>query len=338
MITIVDEPNLLCSYGCGQIAKYQFKNGKLCCCDCRLKCIATRNRHSKTMKKRFGSLEAKLKMSKIKKQHYKDHPETIVKMSNARRKHYKDPEERKKQSERLKKNHENNPERRKKQAIALKNYYKNNPNAGKRHSRKIKKHYEDNPEAGMQHSKKLSEYWKDPEAKKRQSEIKKIYYKNPEAKGKNSRAQKKRFEDPVARRVQAMALKKYYENPEALIKNSCVQQGIDRKDWTGFKATEPYCDVWGDKEYKQDIKNRDGNVCQNPDCWHKSDRLCVHHIDYKKKNCHPSNLITLCISCNFRANSNREYWKSFYKNIMIKKNIITPSSTVNNGVGHSYGN
>lgn len=85
--------------------------------------------------------------------------------------------------------------------------------------------------------------------------------------------------------------------------------------WKGGIAYEPYCNVWGDEEFKKDIKKRDDYKCQNSDCWGKTDRLCVHHIDYDKKNCHPNNLLTLCLSCNARANFNRKFWESKFAKV-----------------------
>ncbi len=34
------------------------------------------------------------------------------------------------------------------------------------------------------------------------------------------------------------------------------------------------------------------------------------------------NLISLCFSCNGRANYNRDYWEEYYKQILIKNNKI----------------
>jgi hypothetical protein len=89
--------------------------------------------------------------------------------------------------------------------------------------------------------------------------------------------------------------------------------------WKGGISCEPYCDAWADKEYKISILERDDHQCQNPDCWGTIKNLTIHHIDYNKKNCGPSNLITLCRSCNSRANRNREWHKNFYRIIMEKK-------------------
>jgi len=90
-------------------------------------------------------------------------------------------------------------------------------------------------------------------------------------------------------------------------------------NWKGGISCEPYCDVWIDKEYKESIKQRDGNRCLNPTCLCNSKRLGIHHIDYVKKNCEPINLITLCTSCNSRANSDRDWHKAWYKAIIYQR-------------------
>ena len=90
-------------------------------------------------------------------------------------------------------------------------------------------------------------------------------------------------------------------------------------NWKGGKSLEPYCEVWRDQEYKQDIRERDGNACLNPYCYGNGGVLSIHHIDYNKKNCHPSNLITVCRSCNLRANHDREWHEAWYKAIMYRR-------------------
>jgi len=84
------------------------------------------------------------------------------------------------------------------------------------------------------------------------------------------------------------------------------------------KTLEEYCEVWKDKDYKESILERDGYECKNPLCKQNSNKLCGHHIDYDKKNCSPCNVITVCFSCNARANFNREFWQKHYKEIMNK--------------------
>ena len=92
--------------------------------------------------------------------------------------------------------------------------------------------------------------------------------------------------------------------------------GEDNPNWKGGISFALYCPIWKDKEYKKDIKVRDNHQCRNPNCVGNSDRLVIHHIDYNKKNCHPSNLITLCVSCNAKANFNREHHTIFYKSMV----------------------
>ena len=90
-------------------------------------------------------------------------------------------------------------------------------------------------------------------------------------------------------------------------------------NWKGGISCEPYCAAWLDKEYKESIKERDGYKCLNPCCSKNSERLCIHHINYIKKDCSPFNLITLCVSCNTKANSDREWHKAWYKIIIQKR-------------------
>lgn len=111
------------------------------------------------------------------------------------------------------------------------------------------------------------------------------------------------------------------------VKNSLSKSGDNHYNWKGGISCEPYCDIWLDKDFKESIKERDNYQCQNPDCWGTSKRLTIHHIDYNKKNCRPENLITLCNSCNSRANKGREKHKAFYRVIMEKK-----YSSVNNKI------
>ena len=105
--------------------------------------------------------------------------------------------------------------------------------------------------------------------------------------------------------------------------HSLKMLGKRNPNWQDGKSYEPYCEIWKDKDYKKSIKERDGNKCLNPLCYETSDRLCIHHIDYKKKNCSPSNLITVCFSCNARANFNKEFWQKHYKEIMIQEGELT---------------
>jgi len=106
------------------------------------------------------------------------------------------------------------------------------------------------------------------------------------------------------------------------IKQSIYRCGPNAPNWLGGISYEPYCEVWKDKEYKQDIRERDGNRCLNPYCCSKkSNNLVIHHIDYCKKNCQPNNLITICCSCNTKANTDREWHTAWYQAIIYRRYV-----------------
>lgn len=99
-----------------------------------------------------------------------------------------------------------------------------------------------------------------------------------------------------------------------------MRTGKDAPFWKGGTSLDPYCDIWKDKEYKKDIRDRDGNKCLNPYCISECpEDLTIHHIDYNKKNCNPSNLITVCRSCNSRANKDKRWHKGWYQAIMYRR-------------------
>ena len=95
--------------------------------------------------------------------------------------------------------------------------------------------------------------------------------------------------------------------------------GSGNHNWKGGISKEPYCQDW-DKDLKEFIKERDGYKCMNPYCLSKNpEDLTVHHINYNKKSCGAENLITVCRSCNSRANTNRKWHKDWYKAILYRR-------------------
>ena len=63
--------------------------------------------------------------------------------------------------------------------------------------------------------------------------------------------------------------------------------------------------------WRAKIVKRDNYVCK---ICSKAKVNDVHHIDYDKKNCNPSNLITLCHQCHSKTNYERNYWVNYFKN------------------------
>ena len=104
------------------------------------------------------------------------------------------------------------------------------------------------------------------------------------------------------------------------IERSINYSGPNCHFWKGGISCEPYCEQWLDKEYKESIKERDGNKCLNPECNKTTiNELCLHHINYNKKDCGPKNLITVCKSCNSKANADREWHKFWYQAILYRR-------------------
>lgn len=96
--------------------------------------------------------------------------------------------------------------------------------------------------------------------------------------------------------------------------------GDGNYQWKGGKSYDGYCPIWKTNGYRDSIKERDGYMCLNPYCdINKSYDLTVHHIDYDKSNCGKNNLITLCRSCNSRANIDRKWHTSWYNAIMSRR-------------------
>jgi len=100
--------------------------------------------------------------------------------------------------------------------------------------------------------------------------------------------------------------------------------GENNYSWQGGKSFEEYPREFNDS-LKNKIRKRDNYICQN--CGITEEEhiivfgrvLDVHHIDYDKKNCKEDNLISLCISCNARANFNKDYWEEYYNNKIEKR-------------------
>ena len=111
------------------------------------------------------------------------------------------------------------------------------------------------------------------------------------------------------------ALRGRHLSEEHKWKLSEANRGEKSSSWNGGSSFLPYPLVFNGS-LKRLIKKRDRDQCQNPDCEQKPCYLVVHHIDYNKENCHPLNLITLCVSCNSKANNYRKEWEKLYMEII----------------------
>ena len=106
---------------------------------------------------------------------------------------------------------------------------------------------------------------------------------------------------------------------EFKIKMSERLEGSNNPAWRGGISYDEYCKIFSVQEFKDMIKERDGNKCLNPSCKKIKTYLVIHHIDYIKQNCDLNNLITVCNSCNSAANIDREWHKSWYQAILQKR-------------------
>lgn len=123
---------------------------------------------------------------------------------------------------------------------------------------------------------------------------------------------------------QRESMLKRYENPQFRKKYSEVRIGARNPNWKGGIDKDPYPFQFN-YTLKAKIRERDKRTCQlcginEDDYKYKYKRnLAVNHIDYNKSNNDPSNLITLCNSCNSKVNTNRNRWKNYFRNLLKQK-------------------
>jgi len=112
------------------------------------------------------------------------------------------------------------------------------------------------------------------------------------------------------------------------------KSGREHWNWKDGSSILLYSKEWTNG-LKEQIRNRDNYHCQI--CFiHQNDfrtkkgkkhKLCVHHIDYNKKNHYIDNLISLCPDCHAKTIFNEEYWIDFFKfyyNRNIEYDIVIP--------------
>lgn len=115
--------------------------------------------------------------------------------------------------------------------------------------------------------------------------------------------------------------KKKLSNTNKGINNGMYGKRLEKcPNWKGGISNLPYSFDFN-KELKELIRKRDNYKCQlcgMPEC-ENINKLCIHHIDYDKKNCSPDNLITLCGKCNPKVNFKRDYWIDYFKKKIEEK-------------------
>jgi len=109
---------------------------------------------------------------------------------------------------------------------------------------------------------------------------------------------------------------------ETRVKMSKARKGVKRPDitgenhpgWCGGISNKPYAFEFN-KELKDKIRKRDSYTCQLCGKTEEElgEKLSIHHIDYNKKNCEESNLVSLCRVDNSKANFDRLDWMILFK-------------------------
>lgn len=111
----------------------------------------------------------------------------------------------------------------------------------------------------------------------------------------------------------SVAHKGIHHSEETKRKISVAFMGSNHPNWKGGISFAPYSADWT-HTLRRSIRERDNYVCQLCGKLQGDKAFAVHHVDYDKKNCNPSNLITLCISCHMKTGFNRDYWSNNFKN------------------------
>lgn len=88
----------------------------------------------------------------------------------------------------------------------------------------------------------------------------------------------------------------------------------------GSKVINPYPMAFS-RELREIVRERDDYACQECGVIQTNRKHDVHHIDFDKHNCNPSNLITLCRYCHAKTvrSGKRAYWISRYHTFLCER-------------------
>lgn len=97
-----------------------------------------------------------------------------------------------------------------------------------------------------------------------------------------------------------------------------TQVGDGNNAWKGGVSFEPYCEKFN-KEFRERVRAFFGYQCVECGALQNGKRHTVHHVNYDKMMCcndvKPL-FVSLCGSCNSKANGNRSYWQQHYTDII----------------------
>jgi hypothetical protein len=130
----------------------------------------------------------------------------------------------------------------------------------------------------------------------------------------------KHLSDEVRLKISKNNLGKHHSPKSEFKKGNTLFVGEKNPAWRGGISFEPYCQKFN-KELKEKIRERDERVCQLCGIKENGKKLDVHHVHYDKENCEPD-LVALCRNCHVKINANREYWETFFMNLLKVRGLI----------------
>lgn len=164
------------------------------------------------------------------------------------------------------------------------------------------------------------------ETRRKIGKVRKGCHHTEEAKRKMSKAHKGKYHSEETKRKMSKAHGKGSNNlwygkhhsEEAKKRMRETHLGENSPNWQGGISKEPYAFEFND-DLKELIRKRDHYTCQLCNIGQNGIRHPIHHIDYDKMNCAQSNLITLCIGCNAKANFNRDFHCQYFTNLILQQ-------------------
>jgi len=149
----------------------------------------------------------------------------------------------------------------------------------------------------------------------------KVFWKtNPVITNKLFKSKNNPMTNSIIRKKVINKLKEGYKEGKIKLSGIALKSklGLTKKEnhpnWLGGISFEPY-DKKFDKSFCNLIKKRDNNLCMVCNALTLK-FLCIHHIDYNKKNTCKENCISLCNSCHVKTNYNRSSWIKFFQTLM----------------------
>ena len=105
------------------------------------------------------------------------------------------------------------------------------------------------------------------------------------------------------------------------IRDANTKNGI----WGSKEASERYCPMFRNKQFRKIIYRRDGYTCLICGCTrqlnlklHGHYNLTIHHINHNKKDCDIRNCISTCVRCNSHVENRKvkKYYESYLSELV----------------------